>query len=104
MFIQETESQRKERERHDKQDDIDILERHLNHTSNKVGLLSPDLWYSSNDNMLTVANILESHYYLRSAKHAIRFFEKPWHFESDMSELIEELKEDLGIKKEEDDD
>lgn len=74
------------------QADVEFLEELLTRTSKQVGFDPKRLWYGSDDVMLRVANLLEDECYLRSASDAIRFFEKPYHFESDMRELIDTLK------------
>jgi len=56
----------------------------------KGGMPGGDVWYVSSDTMLTVACILAGECYLSSADDAIRFFEKPWHFQSDMQEIVDE--------------
>ena len=85
--------QRKVRIEQQKKVDAEYLTECLTRTSKLVGLLSPNLWYASSDTMLSVANILEGEC-LFTASDAIRFFEKPYHFESDMQELINTLEGD----------
>ena len=85
----ETVEQRKARIEQQHKDDADYLRECLTRTSKTVGLLSPNLWYASEDTLLSVANILEDEAYLVTAADAIRFFEKPYHFESDMQEIID---------------
>ncbi len=63
----------------------------LKGTYEKVGLLSPNLWYRSDDTLLTVASILAHYGILSTAKDAIAFFEKPYKWERDMKDLAEEL-------------
>lgn len=77
----------------DKQDkdDADYLNSCLARTSKKLGLMSPDLWYTSGDTMQTVARILCHHGYLITAEDAIRFFDKPWGYEEDIKELVDSL-------------
>ena len=72
--------------------DIEYLERCLESTSKNIGLMNPLLWYNSGDTMINVANILEDEGYLSTASDAIRFFEKPWKWESDMQDIIDEFK------------
>jgi len=86
----ETMNQIKERQHQQRKDDAGYLRECLKRTSKQVGLLSPNLWYASDETLLSVASILESEV-LFTASDAIRFFEKPYHFENDMRELIELL-------------
>lgn len=95
LFSTETQEERKARELKSKKDNAEYLRDCLKKTSKQVGLLSPDLWYLSGDTMLSVANILEDQGYLHSAGDAIRFFEKPYHFESDMAEIAGDLEEEI---------
>ena len=88
----ETRQERQARINEQKKQDAEYLKECLTRTSKQVGLLSPELWYASDDTMLSVANILEGEC-LFTASDAIRFFEKPYHFESDMQELINTIEE-----------
>lgn len=92
MYIETAEARYKEQCKND----AEYLRICLTKTSKQVGLLSPNIWYASGDTMLSIANILENHGYLRSASDAIRFFEKPYHFENDMRELAEELEPEVS--------
>lgn len=90
-MIFETLKQSQKRLKEERKQDAEYLRLCLAKTSKQVGLLSPDQWYTSGDTMLTVATILEQNSYLIKAADAIRFFEKPWHFEGDMRELAEAI-------------
>ena len=89
----ETQAQIKTRQNQQRKQDAEYLRECLTRTSKTIGLLNPNLWYASNDTLLSVANILEGEI-LFTASDAIRFFEKPYHFEKDMEELIETLEDD----------
>lgn len=88
----ETLTQIKDRMEKQRKDDAEYLKNCLTKTSKQFGLGSPGLWYASNDTLLSVATILEGEC-LFTASDAIRFFEKPNHFEQDMKEFIESLDE-----------
>ncbi len=79
-----------ERSKQQGKQDAEYLRNCLAKTSKQVGLLSPNLWYANDDTLITVATILEGES-LFTASDAIRFFEKPYHFENDMKELIKTL-------------
>jgi len=100
-MIMETREQRQARVIQQKKSDAEYLRNCLERTSKQVGLLSPNLWYSSNDTLLSVATILEGEC-LFTASDAIRFFEKPYHFEKEMAELADELEQDANEQRTED--
>ncbi len=47
-------------------------------------------WYSSEETVLTVARILDQEGYFLIPRHVIDYFEKPWHWEQQMKNTIEE--------------
>ena len=73
--------------------DAEYLRECLTRTSRNIGMYTHNLWYENSDTLLSVAQILEGEI-LFTASDAIRFFEKPYHFEKDMTELIETLEDD----------
>lgn len=57
-------------------------------------------WCNSHDNIITVGLILNNECVLDTGKQALDYFEKPWHWENDMRDLIvdyelEQMSEDL---------
>lgn len=73
--------------------DIEYLERCLESISKKIGLMNPLLWYNSGDVMLSVARILDDEGCFSKTSDVIYFFEKPWKWESDMQEIIDDFQE-----------
>lgn len=82
----------------DEQRAIDYLEDCLKHTFEVEGLTG-DVWYKSGDSMLYIAQVLDDHDIFIKTSDVIYFFEKPWKYEGDMRDVINELK---GIEDEED--
>ncbi len=71
------------------------LQHCLDNTYKVHGILNNNkIWYSSGDTMLTVATILDDEGIFIKTTDVIRFFEKPWKWESDMQELIDEYNEE----------
>ena len=73
--------------------DIEYLKNCLENTSSKIGLMNPDLWYNNGDSLLTIARILDNEDYFPSTHDVIYFFEKPYKYESDMQEIIDDFQE-----------
>lgn len=86
----ETMQQIKDRLIKERQSNAEYLRECLTRTSKRIGLENTNVWYRSSDTLLSVAEILEGEI-LFTAADAIRFFEKPWHFENDMAELASEF-------------
>ncbi len=79
--------------------DREYLEHCLKHTWEHHGLLeSNKTWYSSGDTMFTVAIILNDEGYFNKPIDVIRFYEKPWKYESDMREIIKTYNEENDLE------
>lgn len=54
----------------------------------------PKDWWKSHDRQCTVASILNQYGYFSDKRAVIHFFEKPWHYQA----LIDELIRDFSLK------
>ena len=73
--------------------DIEYLENCLKRTMKIVGI-GGDIWYKSDETMISVATILDDEGCFRRTSDVIRFFEKPYHCEKEMQELIDDYDEE----------
>ena len=70
--------------------EIEFLKNCLAHTFGGRALIPPpDTWYLSGDTVLTVAEILDGECYFHTTGDVIRYFEKPWKWETDMQEIVD---------------
>ncbi len=75
--------------------DIEYLKNCLENTFKVHGIANASkIWYTSQDTMLTVARILDDEGCFDRTSDVIYYFEKPWKWEQDMQELIEENTEE----------
>ncbi len=76
--------------------DYETLKDCLSHTYNKYDLLNLNVWYGSDETVLSVARILNSEYRFsgrdtfNSVDNCIDYFESPWKWETDVRELVVE--------------
>lgn len=67
----------------------ELLKDCLNNTFKKHGIANMDkVWYQTHDTLVSVANILDEEGDFHQTSDVIQFFEKPWKWEHDMQELI----------------
>jgi len=77
--------------------EIETLRNCLKNTYEVHGLANASkIWYENGDTMLSVANILEGQDCFIRTSDVIHFFEKPWKWEVDMKELLEECYEEVS--------
>jgi hypothetical protein len=75
--------------------EVETLKECLDNTFKTHGILNHSkVWYETFDTLLSVATILESETYFIKTFDVISFFEKPWKWETDMQELIDEYYEE----------
>lgn len=67
--------------------DGELLKECLNHTY-KPGQDLRFVWYQNRNTCLDVARILNSEGYFASTDDVIYFFEKPWKYENDITDLL----------------
>jgi hypothetical protein len=73
----------------------DALQYCLDNTFKVHGIAnSHKVWYTDNDTMLSVAQILDGECCFRDTGEAVLFFEKPHKWESNMKELVDEYDEE----------
>ena len=75
--------------------DIEYLENCLAHTSKQHSLIhnSDKIWYANNDTLLAVARILDEDFSFRDTSCVIDYFEKPYKWEYEMKQIVDNYKE-----------
>jgi len=54
----------------------------------------PKNWWTNQNTCVVVASTLEQYGYFDDKRHVILFFEKPWHYQTLIDELITAFKDD----------
>lgn len=75
----------------DLQEDKEYLKHCLERSDMRPGL-HKDIWWKSDNTVITVARILERWGQFKERSDVIDFFEKPYKFEQEMKFIIEEVK------------
>lgn len=74
------------------QDDKAYLKHCLERRMERPGLIAKeDVWWMSEDTIITVAKILERYGQFKDITQVIDYFERPYNFEQDMKFIAEEM-------------